>query len=83
MQLLTRLYAGAFPDLSAYFSVLYLGLFLPLALIFYGLTPNKWKKYALLLLSLGFYWLISGVYIGYLCLSALAIYGFTGHSVIL
>ena len=75
MQLLTRLYAGAFPDLSAYFSVLYLGLFLPLALIFYGLTPNKWKKYALLLLSLGFYWLISGVYIVYLLLSAAAIWG--------
>lgn len=75
MQLLDRLYAGAFPDLSAYFSVLYLGLFLPLALIFYGLTPNKWKKYALLLLSLGFYWLISGIYIVYLLLSAAAIWG--------
>ena len=76
MQLLTRLYAGAYPDLSAFFSVTYLGLFLPLAVIFYGLTPKKWKKYALLLESVGFYWLISGVYIGYLCLSALAIYGF-------
>ncbi|MDY3782572.1 MAG: MBOAT family O-acyltransferase, partial [Candidatus Faecousia sp.] len=76
MQLLTRLYAGAYPDLSAFFSVTYLGLFLPLAVIFYGLTPKKWKKYALLLESIGFYWLISGVYIGYLCLSALAIYGF-------
>ena len=75
MRLLTRLYAGAFPDLSAYFSVLYLGLFLPLAVIFYGLTLNKWKKYALLLLSLGFYWLISGVYIVYLLLSAAAIWG--------
>ena len=73
--MLTRLYAGAFPDLSSYFSVLYLGLFLPLALIFYALTPNKWKKYALLLLSLGFYWLISGIYILYLLLSAAAIWG--------
>lgn len=75
MQLLTRLYAGAYPDLSAYFSVTYLGLFLPLAVIFYGLTPNKWKKYALLLESIGFYWLISGVYIGYLLLSAVVIWG--------
>ena len=73
--MLTRLYAGAFPDLSAYFSVLYLGLFLPLALLFYALTPDKWKKYALLLVSLGFYWLISGVYIVYLLLSAAAIWG--------
>ncbi len=76
MQLLTRLYAGAYPDLSAFFSVSFLGLFLPLAVIFYGLTPKKWKNYALLLLSFGFYWLISGVYIGYLLLSILAIYGF-------
>ena len=76
MQLLTRLYAGAYPDLSAFFSVSYLGLFLPLAVVFYGLTPKKWKNYALLLLSCGFYWLISGPYIGYLLLSVLAIYGF-------
>ena len=76
MHLLTRLYAGAYPDLSAFFSVSFLGLFLPLAVIFYGLTPKKHKNYALLLLSFGFYWLISGVYIGYLLLSILAIYGF-------
>ena len=75
MHLLTRLYAGAYPDLSAFFSVSFLGLFLPLAVIFYGLTPKKHKNYALLLLSFGFYWLISGVYIGYLLLSILAIYG--------
>ena len=76
MHLLTRLYAGAYPDLSAFFSVSFLGLFLPLAVIFYGLTPKKHKNYALLILSFGFYWLISGVYIGYLLLSILAIYGF-------
>ena len=76
MHLLTRLYAGAYPDLSAFFSVSFLGLFLPLAVIFYGLTPKSCKNYALLLLSFGFYWLISGVYIGYLLLSILAIYGF-------
>ena len=75
MHLLTRLYAGAYPDLSAFFSVSFLGLFLPLAVIFYGLTPKKHKNYALLILSFGFYWLISGVYIGYLLLSILAIYG--------
>ena len=76
MHLLTRLYAGAYPDLSAFFSVSFLGLFLPLAVIFYGLTPKSCKNYALLLLSFGFYWLISGVYIGYLLLSILAIFGF-------
>ena len=74
--LLTALRAGAYPDLSAYFSLLYLGIFLPACLIAYSLTPGKYKKYALLLESLLFYWLISGVYLVYLLLSVGAIYGF-------
>ena len=74
--MLTALRAGAYPDLSAYFSLLYLGIFLPACLIAYSLTPGKYKKYALLLESLLFYWLISGVYLVYLLLSVGAIYGF-------
>ena len=74
--LLTALRAGAYPGLSAYFSLLYLGIFLPAALIAYSLTPTKYKKYTLLLESLLFYWLISGAYIVYLLLSVGAIYGF-------
>lgn len=70
MRLLTALHAGAHPDLTGFFSVHYLALFLPAALIAFTLTPKKWKKYMLLLVSLGFYWLISGVLLGYLLGSA-------------
>lgn len=76
MELLTRLHAGAHPGLTAFFSIHYLALFLPFALIAFSVTPKKWKKYTLLLLSLAFYWLISGTLIVYLLGSALAIWGF-------
>ena len=64
MAVLALLHAGAHPGLTAFFSLHYLGLFLPAAVLLFSLTPNKGKKYALLVLSLGFYWLISGVLIG-------------------
>ena len=73
--IMTALRAGAYPGLSAYFSLLFLGIFLPLSLVLYSLTPGKYKKYALLLESLAFYWLISGVYILYLLASVAVIYG--------
>lgn len=70
MAILSRLHAGAHPDLTAFFSLHYLALFLPACIFVYVLTPKKWKKYTLLAVSLGFYWLISGLYIGYLLASA-------------
>ena len=72
---MTALRAGAYPGLSAYFSLLFLGFFLPVSLILYSLTPGKYKKYALLAENLVFYWLISGIYILYLLGSVAAIYG--------
>ena len=75
MDFLTLLHAGAHPGLTAFFSVHYLALFLPAALVLFSVTPNKWKKYTLLALSLGFYWLISGTLIVYLLGSALVIWG--------
>ena len=74
--LLTALRAGAYPELSAYFSLLFLGIFLPACLVLYSLTPGKYRKYALLLESLLFYWLISGAYILYLLASVGAIFAF-------
>lgn len=76
MDLITRLHGGAHPGLTGFFSIHYLALFLPFAIIAFSVTPKKWKKYTLLLLSLAFYWLVSGVLIGYLLGSALAIWGF-------
>ena len=74
-RILTLLHAGAHPGLTAFFSVHYLALFLPAALVLFSLTPNKWKRYSLLILSLAFYWLISGTLIIYLLFSILAIWG--------
>lgn len=75
MDVLSLLHAGAHPGLTAFFSLHYLGLFLPAAVILFSLTPKKGKKYTLLLLSLGFYWLISGVLIGYLAASVAVLWG--------
>ena len=77
--LLTALRAGAYPELSAYFSLLFLGIFLPACLVLYSLTPGKYRKYALLLESLLFYWLISGAYILYL-LASVCILPYSGIS---
>ena len=75
LRLVTMLHGGAHPDLTAFFSLHYLGLFLPAAVILFSLTPKKGKKYTLLLLSLGFYWLISGLLIGYLLASVAVLWG--------
>ena len=74
--ILSLLQAGKHPDLTSFFSLHYLALFLPAALIVYFITPQKWKRYMLLLLSLGFFWLIGGLLIVYLLLSAVSIWGF-------
>ena len=74
MAILSRLHAGAHPDLTAFFSLQYLALFLPACVLLYAVTPNKWKKYTLLAVSLGFYWLISGLLIFYLLASAAGIW---------
>lgn len=60
MGAITALMEGHFSELTSFFSIYYLAIFLPAALIAYSLTPNKWKKYILLLGSLGFFFLISG-----------------------
>lgn len=76
MNILSMLHAGKHPGLTSFFSLHYLALFLPAALIFFAAVPRKWKRYALLLASLGFFWLVSGVLIGYLLLSAVSIWAF-------
>lgn len=72
--LLARLHAGAHPNLTAFFSLHYLALFLPVCLLVYAVTPAKWKRYLLLAVSLGFFWLISGLRILYLMVSILSVW---------
>ena len=75
-RLLSLLLRGTHSDLTSFFSLLFLGGFLPAAIVLYSLTPKKWKKYALLLISLGFFRLVSGELVLYLLGSILLTWGF-------
>lgn len=57
------------PELTSFFSFDYIVIFLPICLLIYILTPQKARRYMLLALSFGFYWLVSGKLIIYLLLS--------------
>ncbi len=76
MSLSSLLLAGRGTDLTSYFSLLYLGAFLPLCLLIYGIFPRRGKKYFLLAASYTFFWLISGKLVVYLALSTLSIHYF-------
>jgi len=76
MGALSLLLKGHFSELTSFFSMHYLMFFLPAALIGYGLTPKRWKKYMLLLESIGFFFLISGALVAWLLLSTLSAWGF-------
>lgn len=76
MNFLSSLLEGHFSELTSFFSMHYLLFFFPGALLFYCLTPAKWKRYALLLISFGFFFLISGGLVIYLLLTILSIWGF-------
>lgn len=74
-RILSLLQAGKHTDLTSFFSTAFLGFYLPLCLIFYALVPRKLKKYALLLESLSFFWLISGNRIVWLLGTVLIVWG--------
>ncbi|MBR3950009.1 MAG: MBOAT family protein [Oscillospiraceae bacterium] len=76
IQRLATLAQGHFSELTSFFSLHYLLFFFPAALAGYILTPGKWKKFMLLALSLGFFFLISGVRILHLLLTVLSVWGF-------
>lgn len=74
--LVSLLLRGTHSDLTSFFSLLFLGVFLPAAIVLYAITPSKWKKYALLVTSLGFFRLVSGELVLYLLGSILLTWGF-------
>lgn len=76
MSLLSALAKGHFSELTSFFSLHYLLFFFPAALLGYAAAPKSWKKYVLLLISLGFFFLISGVLVVFLLLTILSIWGF-------
>lgn len=67
---------GKGPDLTSFFSFDYIVIFLPICLLLYALTPQKARRYMLLALSLGFYWLVSGKLVICLLLTVLSAHYF-------
>lgn len=65
-------HAADFTKLTSFFSLQYLALFLPAVILFYTLVPKRGKKYALLLSSFIFFFLISRRYTVYLILTILS-----------
>ena len=76
MHYLSLLAKGHFSELTSFFSMHYLLFFLPAAILFYGLVPKNGKKYALLLISLGFFGLVSGALILFLLVSIFSMWFF-------
>lgn len=76
---LSRLFlAGHFADtLTNMMSMTFLCFFLTVAVLLFAIVPKKTKKYALLLFSYAFSWLISGELTVYLLLATLAVHYFS------
>lgn len=67
---------GKIKRLTSFFSFEYLGIFLPFFLVLFTVTPQKYKKYILLLSSYAFFWFISGpLLVVLLGVTAIAYYG--------
>ncbi len=76
MSISSFLVSGVASGMTSFFSIEYMFVFLPIAIVVYWLSPQKIRKYVLLLESCAFFWLISGMLVAYLFLSAVSIYGF-------
>lgn len=76
MNLLSTLAEGHFSELTSFFSMHYLLFFFPAFLIFFAVTPRQWKRYSLLLISFGFFFLVSGKLIAHLVMTVFSIWGF-------
>lgn len=76
MYLENLLLGSRLTHLTNYFSISYLAIFLPLSMLFYSLTPQKGKKYTLLILNLLFFWLISSKLVLVLAVTILSVHYF-------
>lgn len=61
-------------SISSYFSVGYLGLYLPVTVLLYTILPKRARRVLLLLFSFLCFWAVSGKLIAYLLLSILSIH---------
>ena len=62
--------------MTSYFSLLYMGLFLPAAVAIYGLSPQKHRWKLLLAASYAFFWSFSGKLLVYLLLTTFSVHYF-------
>lgn len=76
MSIPSFLLPGGVSAMTSFFSIEYMFVFLPAAIVLYWLAPQKIRRYVLLFESCAFFWLISGKLIAYLVLSAVSIYFF-------
>lgn len=74
MTLSALLYGGKVDQLTSFFSLEFLAIFFPAALLLYSVAPKKSKPSVLLAESYVFVWLISGKLIIYLLLATLLIH---------
>ena len=76
MELSSLFLAGKGSALTSFFSTAFLVVFLPFCLVVYSLMPRRGKKYFLLAADCAFFWLISGMLLVYLLLTALSMHYF-------
>ena len=76
MDLASLLLAESGSEMTSFFSLTFLFVFLPVCLIVYAAVPKAAKKYILLLASFVFCWLVSGVLIIYLILTVISVFLF-------
>ena len=63
-------------QLTSYFSLAYLAIFLPIVIVIYWLMPHKARRWTLLISSYVFFWLISGKLTVFLLITTLSMYLF-------
>ena len=76
MNFLDLLQAGKAGSMTSFFAPTFFVLFLPFSVIGYSLTPDKLKKYFLLIASYVYFWLVSGTLLVYLLLTTLSMHYF-------
>ena len=76
MTLSALLLGGRGGDLTSFFSLAFLFVFLPSFLIIFSIIPKKGKKYWMLAASYLFFWFVSGTLVVYLFLSTLSMHYF-------
>lgn len=74
MRIIQQILQGNHGELTSFFSLSFLFIFLPFAIISFAITPKKFRRYTLLIVSYLFFLAISGILILYLLFTTISIY---------